>query len=221
MRPGKTMRVGTVRGVLLDIDGTLLDSNVAHALAWVDALTEARVEVNLARTRPLVGKGGDKVLQQLAGIDHESERGKAITHRRKAIFEERYFPDCRPFPMARELAQRLRADALRVLVATSASKSELHELLRAAGVHDLIEDAATSSDATRSKPDPDIVQAAVERSGLPPEELLMLGDTPYDVEAARRARVDAVALRSGGWPDADLDGAAAVYRRRRAPRALR
>jgi phosphoglycolate phosphatase-like HAD superfamily hydrolase len=199
------------RGVLLDIDGTLLDSNVAHARAWVDALVEAGVDVDLSRVRPLIGKGGDKLLPEVAGIDGDSPRGKAIASRSKVIFAERYLAGCHPFPLARELVERTRADGLTVVVATSASKTELDALLDAAGVRDLIEGASTSSDAKRSKPDPDIVRAAVARSELPPEALLMLGDTPYDVEAAARAGVAAIALRSGGWGDDALSGAVAVY----------
>lgn len=199
----------TVRGVLLDVDGTLLDSNVGHAQAWVDALAESDIQVDLARVQPLIGKGGDKVLPELAHVEADSERGKTIKDRRAAIFKERYLPACRPFPRARDLVERLRRDGLKLVVATSASSDELADLLDAAGVRDLIEDAA--NDAERSKPDPDIVAAAIRRSRLPPEDLVMLGDTPYDIEAATRAGVSTIALRSGGWRDADLAGAIAAY----------
>ncbi len=203
--------VHTVRGVLLDVDGTLLDSNVSHARAWVDALAESGIRVDLARVQPLVGKGNDKVLPELAGIEKDSERGKAIAGRRATIFKEKYLPGCQPFPGARELVERLRRDGLTIIIATSASKADLADLLEAAGVGDLIDDAANSDDAERSKPDPDIVAAAVKRSRLPPEELVMLGDTPYDIEAATRAEVATIALRSGGWRDSDLSGAIAAY----------
>jgi HAD superfamily hydrolase (TIGR01509 family) len=205
------MSSSPVRGVLLDIDGTLLDSNVAHARAWVDALTEGGVQVELSRVRPLIGKGADKMLPELAGIPAESGAGQAIAKRNKVIFKERYFGECHPFPLVRELVERIRSDGIAVVVASSAPKDELDALLEAAGVRDLIESAATSGDAPRSKPDPDIVRAAARRSDLPPDALLMVGDTPYDVEAARRAGIDALALRSGGWSDVDLSGAIAVY----------
>jgi HAD superfamily hydrolase (TIGR01509 family) len=199
------------RGVLLDVDGTLLDSNDAHARAWVEVLGDDGIDASFERVRPLIGEGGDKLLRAVAGIDHESPRGKALTARRKTLLKEKYLPACRAFPGARALVARMREEGLRVVVATSAADDELDALLRAAGVADLIEHATTASDVARSKPDPDIVKAAIGRAGLPPSSLVMLGDTPYDVEAATRAEVNTIALRSGGWRDDALGGAIAIY----------
>jgi HAD superfamily hydrolase (TIGR01509 family) len=199
------------RGVLLDIDGTLLDSNDQHARAWVAALREHDVLVGVTELRRLVGKGGDKILPQVARVEEESERGQAIARRRTQIFREQYQPSCRPFPGARALVTRMKDDGLVIAVATSSGKDDLSALLHLADAHDLIAEAATSSDAAHSKPDPDIVVAAARKAALPPELLVMLGDTPYDVEAAARAGIRAVGLRCGGWSDADLGGAVAVY----------
>ena len=202
------------KGVLLDIDGTLLDSNDAHAMSWVDALEEHGLHglaVTFESVRPLIGMGGDKLLAKIAKIDHESKEGEAISKRRRAIFETRYLPQLVPFEGVRTLLERVRAEGLRRVVATSASREELEGLLRQAGVIDLIDDEATASDAERSKPDPDIIHAAIARAELPPRELVMLGDTPYDVDAARKAGVRVIAFRTGGWKDADLEGAAAIY----------
>lgn len=197
--------------VLLDIDGTLLDSNDAHAHSWVAAFDEHDISISFERIRPLIGKGGDKLLAELAGLADDSDLGRAITKQRKALFKVRYLPQCRPFPGARALIERLRADDVGIYVATSATADEVNDLLEMAGVADLISHGATSDDAERSKPDPDILHAAIAKSRRPKEALVMLGDTPYDVEAAMRAQVAAVALRSGGWVDADLVGAVAVY----------
>jgi HAD superfamily hydrolase (TIGR01509 family) len=199
------------RGVLLDIDGTLLDSNEQHARSWAEALREDDILVDARELVRLIGKGGDKILPQVSHIDPETERGRALTARQGVIFRERYLHTCRPFPRARDLVARMRDDGLRIAVATSAGKDDLSALLHIAKVHDLIDDVATSSDARRSKPDPDIVVAAMRRTGLEPEVLVMLGDTPYDVEAAARAGIRAVAVRCGGWSDLDLAGAVAVY----------
>ena len=147
----------------------------------------------------------------MSGIDEDSPRGQGIVQRRKAIFRERYFPACRPFPQARELVARLKEDGLTIAIATSSSGDELSALLHAARVHDLIEVATTASDAERSKPDPDVVLVAAGKTGLAHEELIMVGDTPYDVEAAARADIRAVAFRCGGWSDAELAGAVAIY----------
>ena len=200
-----------VEAVLLDIDGTLLDSNDAHAQAWSDVFREAGFEIGSETVRPLVGMGSDKLLPKLTGIDAESEDGKRLIERRKEIFLKEYLPVVRPFPKARELLERMRADGARLVVATSASDDELRGLLAALGADWLIDDTTSSSDAKRSKPDPDIVRVAVDKAGVGPERCAMLGDTPYDVEAASRSRVRAVALRCGGHGDDELRGAAEIH----------
>lgn len=200
-----------VRAVIFDVDGTLVDSNDAHARAWVDVLAEFGRAVELSRVRPLIGKGGDKVLPELVGIDAESQQGKKISERRGEILRERYLPGLRPTRGAHALLERLRSDGVRLYVATSANEEDLGRLLRVADANDLFEKTASSADAKNSKPDPDIVSAALRKSGAAPTEAIMVGDTPYDVEAALRAGIDIVAVRSGGWDDAGLKGALAIY----------
>jgi HAD superfamily hydrolase (TIGR01509 family) len=200
-----------VEAVLLDIDGTLLDSNDAHAQSWSDTFKEAGLEIGSETVRPLIGMGADKLLPQLTGFGPENERGKQLVDRRKEIFAKEYLPVIRPFPKARELLERMRADGLTLVIATSASNDELRGLLAALGAEWLIDDTTTSSDADESKPDPDIVRAAIDKAGVGPERCVMLGDTSYDVEAARRARVRAIAVRCGGSGDDMLKGAAEIY----------
>lgn len=202
---------GAIEAVLLDIDGTLLDSNDAHAQAWSDALREAGREIGSEAVLPLVGMGSDKLLPKLTGIEADSEEGKRLVERRMEIFEKVYLPAIRPFPGARALLERMRQDGLRLVVATSANDRELSGLLGVLGARWLIDEKTSSNDAERSKPDPDIVSAAVRKSGVPASRCVMLGDTPYDVEAARKAGVRMVALRCGGWGDEGLSGATAVY----------
>jgi len=200
-----------LRGVIFDIDGTLVDSNGAHARSWVETLAEAGYDVPFDVVWPMIGMGGDKLLPSAIGIESESPPGKKLTTRRWEIFEKKYLPALRPTPGARELAERLKDDGLRLVVASSAGGSELEQLLEAAGVADLMDARTSSSDVEESKPDPDIVQAAVRRSRLKPENLVMLGDTPYDVQAAIGAHVNLVALLCGGWTVAELSGAIAIY----------
>lgn len=199
------------RGVILDIDGTLLDSNDAHARAWVEAFAELGIDVAYEDARRAIGMGGDKLLPALANVEKDSTLGKEIVDRRAEIFRERYQSALRPFPKTRELVERMRDEGLALAVASSAKREEITPFLEIAGVADLIEKAASSSEAKQSKPDPDIVQAALGSLGLPPDAAVMLGDTPYDVEAAARAGVRIVAVRCGGWGDEDLAGAAAIY----------
>ena len=200
-----------LKGVIFDVDGTLVDSNDAHAQSWVDTFAEAGYNVPFDVVRPLIGMGGDKLLPKAAGIRHDSEEGKKLTKRRSENFREKYLPRLRAFPGARALVERVRADGLKPVVATSAKDEELKGLLKAAGVEDLMEEQATASDAKRSKPDPDIVHAAIEESGISSDKLVMIGDTPYDIAAARKAGVRIIAFRSGGWNDADLKGATEIY----------
>lgn len=197
--------------VILDVDGTLIDSNDAHARAWVEVGAEFGHEIEFAHVRRLIGMGGDKVLPRITGLDEDSPEGERITERRGEIFRERHLPGLRPFPGTRALLERLRADGLRLVVASSASEEDLEPLLEKAGIADLVEERTSSDDADASKPEPDIVLAALRSAGVGPEEAVMLGDTPYDVEACGRAGVRIVALRCGGWDDRALEGAVAVF----------
>ncbi|MDQ3081914.1 MAG: HAD family hydrolase [Gemmatimonadota bacterium] len=200
-----------LRGVILDVDGTLVASNDAHARSWVEALSEAGYEVPLDVIWPMIGMGGDKLMPAAAGIDSDSPEGKNLARRRWEIFERRYLPRLEPTPGARALVRRMVDDGLRVVVASSANGNELGALLEAAGVADLVHKVTSSSDAEDSKPDPDIVLAAVRKSGLEPDELIMVGDTPYDIQAATGAGLPLVAVLTGGWRIEELTGAVAIY----------
>lgn len=200
-----------LRGVLFDIDGTLVASNEAHTQSWVDVLQEAGYDVPFDVIWPMIGMGGDKLLPSATGIELNSEPGERIGKRRWEIFKRDYLPKLKPTPGARDLVLRMKEDNLTLIVATSASGNELGELLEVAGVADLMDDTTSSTDAAESKPDPDIVQVAVRKSGFEPDDLIMLGDTPYDVQAAIGAHVKLVGLLCGGWSKEELSGAVAIY----------
>ena len=200
-----------LRGVIFDIDGTLVDSNEAHARSWVDTLHEAGYVVPFDVIWPMIGMGGDKLLPSATGIESDSALGKDLSKRRWQIFQRDYLPRLRPMPGARDLVSRMKEDDLAIIVASSAGGNELGALMEAANVADLMEETTSSSDAEDSKPDPDIVQAAVRKSGFEPDELIMLGDTPYDVQAAIGANVKLVGLLCGGWTMLELSGATAIY----------
>jgi HAD superfamily hydrolase (TIGR01509 family) len=201
-----------LRAVLLDIDGTLIDSNDAHARAWQVALERQGHVVPFERIRSLIGKGGDKLLAEVAGIDKDSAAGQAIDELRGKLFREDELPQLKAFPRARELLQRMRDSGLELVVATSAKEEEMNALLDVCGARELVRARASGDEADHSKPDPDLIQAALRKAGVAAEAALMLGDTPYDVAAAARGDVRTVALRSGGWGDSDLRGALAIYR---------
>jgi HAD superfamily hydrolase (TIGR01509 family) len=201
------------RALIFDVDGTLVDSNDAHAAAWARALGEAGIHRDVATIRPLIGMGGDKLLPRVAGVSAESELGRTISRRRFEIFREVYLPRLAPFRGARDLFERLRADGVRLAIANSAKKEELFALLDVARVRDLVDpDKVTSADdVDASKPDPDSVAIALHRLGTAPGATLMVGDTPYDIDAARRAGLETIAVRCGGWKDRDLSGAYAIF----------
>lgn len=198
--------------MIFDVDGTLVDSNDAHASAWLDALKEFGFsEVGYDAVRRRIGMGGDKILPDLTGLSEDNERGAKLLERRKQIFLEEYLPHVKAFPEVRELVERVKLEGMLAVVASSANKKELQPLLRVAQVDDLMDATTSSDDADESKPDPDIVQAAVAKSGFDAAQLIMVGDTPYDVAAAKGAGVPIIAVRCGGWTDRDLSGAIAVY----------
>jgi len=197
--------------ILLDIDGTLVDSNDAHAHAWVAAFTESGVTVDFARVRRCIGMGGDKLMPEVSGITEDSPQGRRIGKRRGEIFTAEWLPRLRPFRDVERLVTALNDRGFSIVAASSAKKTELRALLEIAGVAAMLEGATSSDDAEESKPDPDIIEAALKQAHAEPGEAVMVGDTPYDVEAATRAGVATIAFRCGGWRDEDLSGAVAIY----------
>ena len=201
-----------IRAVLLDIDGTLIDSNDAHARAWVAAGAELGHDIHFDEVRPLIGMGGDRVTPMVTGHSEDSPPGERVVERRGEIFRERHLPGLLPTRGARALVERMKAEGLEIVIATSASKTDMNALLERIGVRDLIDGRTSSADADSSKPAPDIVQAALARAGVAPRQAIMVGDTPYDVTAAHHAGVDCIAFRcGGGWSDGDFAGAIAIY----------
>ena len=198
--------------VILDVDGTLVDSNHAHARSWVEAFGEHGITVAFEHVRRSIGMGGDKLMPEVSGLEETSELGEKIAARRGEIFKAKYLPLIQPFPKVRDLLERLAADGSVLVVASSAKEDELDPLLDRAGVRDLIFRSTSYDDAGNSKPDPDIVVTAVKQSGCPKDRAIMIGDTPYDVAAATRAGIEIIGVECGGWTRDALGGACAVYR---------
>jgi beta-phosphoglucomutase-like phosphatase (HAD superfamily) len=200
------------RAVLFDVDGTLVDSNGAHARAWSAASAEFGFERPPDFFRPLIGMGGDHILPRVdPALRDDAPPGKEIAARRGEIFKERYLAALRPTRGARALVEFLHAAGWLCIAATSAKPDELAALLRIAGVEGYVDASATSEDAEHSKPEPDIVVAALAKGQLAAADAFLLGDTRYDVDAAAAAGVATVALRCGGSADADLAGAREIY----------
>jgi HAD superfamily hydrolase (TIGR01509 family) len=204
----------SLTGVILDVDGTLVLSNDAHARAWVESFADFGYRVEYDRVRPLIGMGGDQIIPQFApGLSDKDGIGKQIADRRKQLVIEKYSQNLAPAPGARQLILKMQSQGLHLFIASSATEQELSILLKAAQVEDLLsqKQATTSSDAEASKPEPDIVEAALKKSALSPQQVILIGDTPYDVESAKKTGVPTIAFRCGGFNDKQLQDAIAIY----------
>jgi phosphoglycolate phosphatase-like HAD superfamily hydrolase len=201
-----------VRGVILDVDGTLVLSNDALARAWAQAFAEYDHEIAFERIRPLIGMGGDKLMATLVpGLNTREGDGKAISERRKEIFLARYADDLQPAPGAHALVAEMSAAGLRLIAASSATRDELARLLQAAHVADILTETTSADDVEETKSAPDAVAVALQRLALPAAEVLTLGDTPYDIKSAGKCHLGTIALRCGGTPDERLRGAITIY----------
>lgn len=199
--------------LLFDIDGTLVDSNDLHVTAWDEVFREAGHDLPRDRIHGQVGKGGDNFVPSLLpDLPEEDQEALATAHGER--YKGRYMEQVRPFPAARDLLVRAREEGLKVALATSASGEERDHYLELLEARDLVDLSTSKDDVESSKPSPDIFAAAVEKAGVRPDQALVIGDTPYDVIAARRAGVGTIALLSGGFPEEELReaGALAVYR---------
>ncbi|MBX3166625.1 MAG: HAD family hydrolase [Candidatus Eremiobacteraeota bacterium] len=201
----------TIRGVIFDVDGTLVDSNGPHAQAWLKALEEFGQTADAEEIRRSIGMGGDKIIpMQTPWSEHEPE-GKALAKRRGEIFEERYLPTLNAFRGARELVRKLHEQGLKLAVASSAPPKELDPLLDIVGIRPYLSEKTSSGDAQESKPDPDIVAVALQRLELKADEVIMVGDTPYDLSAARKLTIRPLAFLTGGWSRQELGEAEWIF----------
>lgn len=201
-----------LEGVILDIDGTLVLSNDAHANSWVEAFAAYDLEVPFETVRPLMGMGGDQLIPKVAPeLNSEEGTGKAIAQRRKELLFNKLIPQITAANGSRELILKMQKSGLHLVVASSASSEELDIMLKIAQVDDLLSEVTTSDDAEASKPAPDIVQAALKKGQMTPNKVVMLGDSPYDIESAGKAGVGVIALRCGGFNDQQLSQALAIY----------
>lgn len=206
-----------IKAAIFDVDGTLVDSVDLHARAWCDALRDFGREVPFDAVRAQIGKGSDQLMPVFLPPEEVQARGEALAKHRSAIFKDRYLSQVRPLPGALDLIKRTDAAGLRVALASSAKGEELAAYKRILGVEDDHLDAETSADdAERSKPFPDIFEAALARLGgqVAPEEAVAIGDTPYDAEAAGKAGLRTIGVLSGGFPEEALRaaGCVAIYR---------
>jgi HAD superfamily hydrolase (TIGR01509 family) len=198
----------TFRALIFDIDGTLVDSNGAHVEAWHAAFAAHGYGVTRERIRVEIGKGGDKLVPSILGEEAEERDGESLRERHSDEFLAiAARTQLRAFPRAREIFETLKRRGIRTALATSSSREHLEALGRSAELGELLVNA---DDIEETKPAPDLVEAAVRKLGLEAEECAMVGDTPYDAEAACRAGVTCIGVTSGGNDAAVLRAAGAI-----------
>ncbi len=203
-----------IQAVLFDVDGTLIDSNDLHAAAWRETFLHFGVDLPHDVIRGQIGKGGDNLIPALLPPELVEARKEEIDSFRSDLFKRDYLPRVVPFPGVRELFERLRADGKRIVLASSAKGEEVRFHLGVIGAEDLVEATTSADDVKHSKPDPDIFAAALAKiAPLGPEDVVVIGDSPYDLLAAGKLCIAAIGFRSGGFPDEVLQqaGAAALY----------
>jgi HAD superfamily hydrolase (TIGR01509 family) len=199
----------TVTAALFDVDGTLVDTNYLHAVAWWEAFAYSGHDVPMAAIHQVMGMGSDQLLDALLPGDRDRDADDGIRTAHSAMYSA-YWSRIRPLPHAAELLRACRKAGLRVVLASSADPQEFEVLRAALDAEDAIDETTSSGDVGTSKPAPDLVRVALDKAGVPPEQAVFVGDTVWDVEACQRAGVPCLGLRSGGISRADLVDAGAV-----------
>jgi HAD superfamily hydrolase (TIGR01549 family) len=191
--------------VIFDIDGTLTDSVDIHAMAWQEALRHFDHEVSYERVRRQIGKGGDQLLKTLLSPGDLKQQGEELDQFRGDLFKRKYMKLIKPLSMVPELFQRIREQGTRVVLASSAKQDEVDVYEKLLGVEKLVEHDTSSDDAERSKPHPDIFAAAMQKLGNPPaQQVVAIGDTPYDAQATAAISIACIGVLSGGWTEQEL-----------------
>ncbi len=199
-----------VEAALLDVDGTLIDSNYQHALAWFRAFRQHEIVLPIWRIHRAIGMGGDQLVPALVGEKVDKQKGDEIRETRDPLYKE-LIPEVEPLDGARELIEDLKGRGLRVVLASSSPVEELEHYLELLDARDLADAWTTKDDVEATKPAPDLVHAALEKAGT--KNAVMVGDTRWDIEAAGKAGIETVAVITGGWSKQELReaGAAAVF----------
>jgi HAD superfamily hydrolase (TIGR01509 family) len=199
-----------VEAALLDVDGTLIDTNYHHAIAWFRAFRRHDFVLPLWRIHRAIGMGGDQLVPALVGEQADAEKGDEIREARDLLYQE-LIGEVEPLHGSRELISDLKEGGVTVVLASSSPQDELDHYLELLDARGLADAWTTKDDVESTKPEPDLVHAALDKAGT--ENAVMVGDTRWDIEAAAKAGVDTVCVLTGGWSAQELldAGAVAVY----------
>ena len=194
------------KAAILDVDGTLVDTVYHHALAWYRAFRAQGLEVEVWRIHRRIGMGGDQIVASLCGDEVEERHGDALREAEKEAYSE-LIGEVLPLPGARELVEELKERGHEVVLSSSAKDEELDHYLDLLGIRDVVDAWTASGDVERTKPAPDLIEVATEKATV--EEAVMVGDSTWDAEAAKRAGVPTLGLLTGGFSEAELREAGA------------
>jgi beta-phosphoglucomutase-like phosphatase (HAD superfamily) len=189
------------KAAIFDLDGTLLDSVDLHALAWHEAMLKFGHDVSFEQARSQIGKGGDKLIPEFLSQDAQRDHGKELEEWRGKRFKAEYLPLVRPFSAVPALLRRVREAGLRVAMGSSAKKAELEKYLDIARIADMVDVKTSSEDAEESKPAPDIFEVVLKKLGLEGRDAVAIGDSPYDAEAAGKAKIATIGVLCGGFTE--------------------
>ncbi|MDB5543114.1 MAG: phosphorylated carbohydrates phosphatase [Hyphomicrobiales bacterium] len=203
------------KAVIFDVDGTLIDSNELNTAAWVAAFRHFRLDVRPEDIRKRMGMGSDQLLKALFSSDQLGDRQDELRHYRAKIFARDYQPRCCAFPEVRALFKRIKENGQSIVLGSSASRDDLDKNMQIAKIADLVDFTVSADDAEHSKPCPDIFMAALKKvEPLTPADAIVVGDTPYDAQAAQKIGLATIGLLCGGFPESELRaaGCCAIYR---------
>lgn len=197
-----------IKAVIFDVDGTLIDSNDFHAEAWHKAFEKYGFKIPFEKIRPQIGKGADTLLPEFLSEKEIEEFGDELAEKRGEIFKNEYLDRVKPFGQVRELFQKLKSKGVKIALASSSKKDEVEDYEKIANIADLVEKETSTDDAENSKPEPDIFEAALKLLGNPEKDkVIVVGDTPYDAEAAKKAGIKTIGVLCGGFPQSELEKA--------------
>jgi HAD superfamily hydrolase (TIGR01549 family) len=203
-----------IKAVIFDLDGTVVDSNELHVDAWAEAFRKYGKEFPRERLHRQIGKGGDKYLPEFLTEAELREFGEELEKYRGDLFKRDYLARVRAFPRVRDLFELIHRDGKRIALASSGNEAEVAHYVEAAVIGEFVEARTSKSDVDNSKPSPDVFTSALHLLHVPPQDAVVIGDTPYDIIAAKKIGLPAIALLCGGFAEDELraTGAIAIYR---------
>ena len=210
----KEERLLMFKAVIFDVDGTLVDTVDLHTQAWVEAFKQEGYDLSYDELRQQIGKGGEKIVADFLSPEEVEKVGENITEFRKEFYQDKLISQARPFAKVRELFERLKQDEIKIVLASSARPGSLDHYQEILNIEDLIDGATSTEDVEESKPAPDIFVAALDKLRVEASDVIVVGDSPYDAQAASKIDLRTVGVLCGGFSEEKLreSGCIAIYK---------